>query len=173
MKKVAAGDRKLMGHIYDTYCDVIFFFAKTYLADPFQANDVVHETLLHVWKSAPRFAGRSSLKTWILSIAKYKALDLNRKNARLVFQEDPDQTIEDISPRPDKMLESLQDAKHVRACISELSAAHQQIIYHAFFQDLTYKEIAEIEKCPVGTVKTRMMHAKKLLLHKLSAKLAA
>jgi len=54
------------------------------LADPHAASDIVHETMMIVWKRSDRYQGRSSLKSWIFSIAKNKAIDLNRKSSRMV-----------------------------------------------------------------------------------------
>jgi len=164
MSQIANGDRKAMRAFYDEYSDAIYRFAKVWLADPLDASDIMHETMMEVWKSAGRFGGRSSVKTWVFSITKNKSIDRNRKGTRTVLQ-DPDPNIVDESPTPHAVVEAFQDAKRVRECVEALSPAHRSAVHMAFYEDLTYREIAEMENCPTGTIKTRIMHAKKLLMH--------
>ena len=71
---------------------------------------------------------------------------------------------------PHAALDALEDAEAIRDCINSLSPAHQRAVHLCFFEDLSYAEISEIEGCPVGTVKTRIMHAKKLLLRCMMGK---
>ena len=104
----------------------------------------------------------------MFSIARNKAIDRNRKGARTILDE-PDTEVPDESPQPEEVLSAFQDAKRVRACIETLSPAHKSAIHLAFFEDLTYQEIAELEGRPVGTIKTRIMHAKKMMLRCLSS----
>ena len=165
--QIAKGDRHAMRELYDTYSDPVYRFAKIWLADPFEASDIMHETMMEVWKSAGKFGGRSSLKTWVFSIAKNKSIDRNRKGGRTVLQ-DPDPNIVDDAPAPDAVLSAFQDAEKVRACVDTLSPTHKAAVHLAFYQDLTYREIADMEDCPVGTIKPRIMHAKKLLMRCLS-----
>ena len=103
----------------------------------------------------------------MFSIARNKAIDRNRKGARTVLDE-PDVETPDEAPQPEEIVSSFQDAGRVRACIETLTPAHKSAIHLAFFEDLTYQEIAELEGRPVGTIKTRIMHAKKILLRCLS-----
>ena len=160
---IAKGDRTALKGIYDRYADGVRIFAQGWLSDPFEAADIMHETMMEVWRSADRFAGRSSVKTWIFSIARNKSIDRNRKAGRGVNQE-PDTTIADETPDPEATTAAFQDAQRVRACIDTLSPSHQSAIHLAFFQEMSYPEIAALENVPVGTVKTRIMHAKKLLM---------
>lgn len=168
MALIAKGDRDAMRVIYDRYAQSMTEFVKKWLADPFEAADVTHETMLELYRSAGNFAGRSSAKTWMFSIARFKAIDRNRKGSKTVVQ-DVDVEIIDEAPDPLAITQAFQDGERVRACIEKLSPAHKAVIHLAFYEELSYAEIADVEGCPVGTIKTRMMHAKKLLLHSLSS----
>ncbi|WP_262696188.1 RNA polymerase sigma factor [Kordiimonas aquimaris] len=163
LTRVAAHDRDALHTLYGRYAESITAFVKNWLSDPFEASDILHETMLEVWRSAEKFQGRSSPKTWIFSIARNKSIDRNRKASRSIVQE-IDPNISDDAPDPQSIAERFQSADKVRACIEKLSALHKAVIHLAFYEDLTYPEIAEIEKRPLGTIKTRMMHAKKLLM---------
>lgn len=164
--KIVSGDQSAMKDVYETHSAALQSFVKSWLADPHEAADVVHETMLEVWRRADRFQGRSSLKSWMFSIARYKAIDKNRKGSRISYT-DIEPEIVDETVTPSEALALTQEAAHIRECIATLSEAHQRVIHLAFYADMTYKEIAEIEDCPVGTVKTRVLHSKKLLMRRL------
>ena len=165
--KIAAGDQTAMKQVYELHSGPLFNFVKNWLADPHEASDIVHETMLEVWRKADRFQGRSSFKSWIFSIARNKSIDRNRKSSRMSHADDvPEMMDNDITPI--EALELSQDADLLKGCISRLSETHRRMIHLAFYQDLSYKEISEIEGCPIGTVKTRILHAKKLLMRDLA-----
>jgi len=169
VKKIAAGDHSAMKQIYDLHSGPLFHFVKNWLADPHEASDIVHETMLEVWKRADRFQGRSSLKSWIFSIARNKSIDKNRKSSRLSYTDEmPDMADDEANPM-EAMVVS-QDAALLKSCIANLSKTHRRMIHLAFYEDLSYREISEIEGCPVGTVKTRILHAKKLLMRDLAGR---
>jgi len=120
--------------------------------------------MIDVWRNAERFEGRSSLKTWIFSIAKNKSIDRNRKHSRIKYSDEVIE-MEDESLNPSEALAVSQDAETIREAVKQLKPDHQRAIYLSYFEDLTYREIAVIEGCPEGTIKTRILHAKKNLRH--------
>ncbi len=169
LAKIATGDKDAMKTIYQRYSGPIYHFARNWLSDPNDAADIAHETFLEVWHKSDRFEGRSAAKSWIFSIAKNKSIDRNRKRSRLIYK-DIDTEIPDDVPDPEDLMQASQNSEALRACVKHLSPSHRIVIHLAFFQNLNYKDIAEIENCPVGTVKTRILHAKKLLMHCITAK---
>ncbi len=161
---VANGNKGAMNEIYKTYSPALNGFVRLYLADPNDVADVVHDTMLEVWRKADRFEGRSSLKTWIFSIAKNKSIDRNRKHGRLQYS-DEIMEIEDKALNAADILTLSQDALSIREAVNQLKPDHRRAIHLSFFEDLTYKEIAKIENCPEGTIKTRILYAKRSLQH--------
>ena len=161
---VVQGNKGAMNEIYKTYAPALNGFIRLFLADPNDVADITHDTMLEVWRKADRFEGRSSLKTWIFSIAKNKSIDRNRKHSRINYT-DENVDIEDETPNSDDVLALSQEAHIVREAVAQLKPDHRRVIHLSFFEDLTYKEIAEIEACPVGTIKTRILYAKRSLLH--------
>jgi len=161
---VAQGNKGAMNEIYKTYAPALNGFIRLFLADPNDVADIIHDTMLDVWRKAERFEGRSSLKTWIFSIAKNKSIDRNRKHGRLKYSDEPIE-IEDEALNAAELFNLSQKASAVREAVAQLKPDHRRVIHLSFFEDLTYKEIAEIENCPVGTVKTRILYAKRSLQH--------
>lgn len=163
LTRIAAGDRDAMKALYERHSNAVYQFVKSWLADPHEAADIAHETMLSVWRDAGKFEGRSSAKSWMFSIARNKAVDRNRRAERISYtDETPDAADDD--PDPLAAATAAEDAAQLRECIDGLSAAHRRVVHLAFFEELAYGEIAAAEGCPVGTVKTRMMHAKKLIM---------
>lgn len=163
IRRVAEKDQSALRSLYDSYSGHLNSFVQNYLADPHEAADIVHEAMLEVWRNAERFKGKSTVKSWIFSIARNKAIDRNRKGARAVLGE-IDTEIPDEAPNPHQVMEAFQDAERVRNCIEGLNEIQKSAIHLAFYEDFSYAQIAEIENCPTGTVKTRIMAAKAALL---------
>jgi RNA polymerase sigma-70 factor (ECF subfamily) len=168
IERVGAGDRAAMKLLYERHSDALYHFLRMRLRDPFEAADVMQEVFLEIWRTAGRFEARSSARTWIFGIGRNKAIDRMRRGARVVTGE-PDPDLPDDAPDPETVAAAASDAARVRECIARLSEAHRSAIHLAFYGELPYGEIADIEGVPVGTVKTRILHAKRLLMHCLAA----
>ncbi len=167
LRRISAGDTGAMKVLYDSLAPDLTRFLTLRTGDAVEAADLLHETMMDVWNQADRYEGRGSLRAWIFSIARNKAVDRLRKARRNVLTDAPPD-IPDEAPDPSETLLALEDAGHLHTCIKALSPAHRAVIHLAFFEDLSYEDIAKIENCPVGTVKTRIFHAKKLLMHCIS-----
>jgi RNA polymerase sigma-70 factor (ECF subfamily) len=165
--RIVAGDQTAMKVLYDEYSGALFHFSRNYLADPHDASDIVHETMMEVWRNAARFEGRSSIKSWMFTIARNKSIDRNRKGRRLHYTDSIPES-EDEGVDPAEAMEASQDQDLIRSCVKKLSDSHRSVIHLVFFQNLSYQEVSDIEGIPVGTVKTRVLHAKKKLAHLLA-----
>ncbi len=162
LQRVAGGDMAAMKALYTRHETAMYRFILTRLQDRFEAADALNEAMLDVWRSAGRFGGGSSVRTWMFSIARNKAVDRLRKTARLVTAE-PDDSLPDDALNPEEAAAASSDAARVRACLDTLPDAHRAALNLAFYQDLSYPEIAGIEEVPVGTIKSRVHAAKKLM----------
>lgn len=164
LRRLGAGDRTAMKALYEAHSDALHRFLASRLGDAFEAADVAQETFLEIWRRPSGFEGRSSFRTWLFGVARNKAIDRIRKSRR-TFVAEPDDRAADDAPNPEDVAVAASDAARVRACIAKLSDAHRSAIHLAFYGEFRYEQIAEIEKAPVGTIKTRILHAKRLLMH--------
>lgn len=171
IRRVAQADRAAFEALFRALEKPLFRFVSAKLNDPFEASDVLQEVFIEVWRSAARFEGRSTVKTWMFGIAYRKTMDRFRKNARLDVTDAPPEEIDD-SPDALTRIAAGEEAEGLRRCLGELSAAHRMVIELAFFEDMNYREVALAAGVAEGTVKTRIFHAKKLLLRCLSTLLA-
>ena len=163
LTRIADGDREALGALYRAYEKRLFRFIRSRLNDPFASADILHDVFLEVWRSAGRFEGRSKVQTWIFGIAHRKVIDRYRAGARVSLIDEIPDTADD-APDPEACLAAGQEADQVRHCIEGLSADHATAIRLTFYEDMSYPQIAEVTGTAEGTIKTRVFHAKKLLM---------
>lgn len=170
ISRTAKGDRSAFSALYTALERPLFRFILSKLNDPHEAADIQNEVFMEIWRTANRFEGRSAVKTWIFGIAYRKTMDQFRRTRRVTTSDEiPEQ--EDDSPDALTCLAAAEEAEHVRHCLGTLSVDHRAAIELAFYEDLSYGEIAGITGAPEGTIKTRIFHAKKLLLHCLGSRM--
>lgn len=161
---VARGDKAAMHRLYERHHDALYAFIRMRCDDDATASDVVHDTMLAVWRSAGRFGGRSAVRTWIFAIGRNKLVDRLRRSSQLSYTDDVPEAIDDAPP-PETVIAASQDARRLALCLDKLKRVQRAAIRLAFYDELPYDQIAEVEGVPVGTVKTRIFHAKQALLH--------
>lgn len=165
LQRIIEGKEKAMEQFYHRFSTVVYRFAMRTLNTPMDASEIVNEVMLEVWRKADSYAEKSSVKTWLLSITHHKAVDLLRKNIRHQHEDDDQlQSVADPNCSIDDFHEAVSNEKYVAQCMGELSGNHRQVVEMTFYEELSYPEISDILGVPSGTVKTRMMHAKKILL---------
>lgn len=149
-----------MEELYTLYEKDVYAFARARLDDPHAAADVVNEVMLVVWRTAGRFKGGSRVRTWLLGIANNKVLDALRRRGRRQHEELDERLADSSSEAGERVVAAAQSSRSVLSCLKALTDQHRQVVHLAFFEDLSYDEVAQIIGRPVGTVKTRMYHAK-------------
>ena len=169
LRRIGGGDRAALKALYERHSGALYKFLSYRLRDPFEAADVMQDVFLEIWRVAIRFEGRSAPRTWMFGIARNRAVDRMRRGGREVTAAEPDTEVADDAPDPEAVVAAASDAARLRDCIGRLSDTHRSAIHLAFYEELPYGEIAAIEGVPVGTIKTRILHAKRLLMHCLAA----
>jgi RNA polymerase sigma-70 factor (ECF subfamily) len=170
LSRMAGGDKAAFGAFYRALEKPVFRFIVSKLNDPFEAADIQHDVFMDIWRSAGRFEGRSAVKTWVFGIAYRKTMDHFRKHGRVDLTDDIGDSADD-SPDAVACIAATQEAEHLRFCLDQLKPQHRSAVELAFYEDMTYGEIADASDVPEGTIKTRVFHAKKLLLHCLTARM--
>jgi RNA polymerase sigma-70 factor (ECF subfamily) len=165
---IAAGDRAGMRILYNRHRVRVFRFALRLVDDVTSAEDVVSEAFIEVWRQADRFEGRSSVSTWIMSIARFKALSVRRRRLEIELDDKIAETVADQHPTPEQNLLETDRRAQLRDCLSQLSPDHREIIDLVYYHDKTIEEVAEIVGVPKNTVKTRMFYARRRLAQLLT-----
>ncbi|MBD9426223.1 sigma-70 family RNA polymerase sigma factor [Pseudomonas sp. PDM15] len=166
LQRIAGGDQRALRQFYERFHGVVYHFSLRTVNNAADAAEVLNEVMLEVWRRAATFAGQSQVRTWLLSITRYKSVDLlRRKRPSEMLDESnlEDEASEEACPAS-LAIELSQQSEQVRQCLDRLKDGHRQVVYLTFFEELSYPEIAAIMDIPNGTVKTRMLHAKQQLL---------
>jgi RNA polymerase sigma-70 factor, ECF subfamily len=161
--RIANGDRLAMQVLYARYHVRVFRFVVRLVRDEATAEDVISEVFLDVWRQAGRFEGRSAVSTWLLAIARFKALSTLRRRPDEELGEETAGAIEDPSDDPGAALEKKDKSAMIRKCLTGLSAEHREVIDLVYYHEKSVEEVAEIVGIPENTVKTRMFYARKKL----------
>jgi RNA polymerase sigma-70 factor, ECF subfamily len=173
VRAIAAGQRAAFETLYARYEPRVFRYILTFIRDRHVAEELVVDTLFAVWRSAGKFAGGSQVCTWILGIARHKALDAARRVARQPssVQIETAEDIDDSADGPDESTQRGSASRVVRQALLQLSEDHREALHLAFFEELPYEDIAAVLGIPPSTVKTRVYYAKQKLkehLHRLT-----
>ena len=127
------------------------------------AEDLISEVFLDVWRQAGKFEGRSAASTWLLAIARFKALSALRRRPEEELDDETAAAIEDTSDDPEVALEKKDKGAVLRQCLTKLSTEHREIIDLVYYHEKSVEEVAAIVGIPEATVKTRMFYARKKL----------
>ena len=167
--RIANGDRLAMQVLYARYHVRVFRFVVRMVRDEAVAEDLISEVFLDVWRQAGRFEGRSTVSTWMLAIARFKALSALRRRLDGELDEETASAIEDPTDDPGMALEKKDKSAMIRKCLPGLSAEHREIIDLVYYHEKSVGEVAEIVGIPENTVKTRVFYARKRLAELLKA----
>jgi RNA polymerase sigma-70 factor (ECF subfamily) len=137
------------------------------------AEDATQETFIQAWQRLPSYRSRSSLRNWLYRIAVNTAIDMLRKEKRILPGEIENMNLMVSEPGPEAMAANLERTEMVQEAILALPDASRAVLVLREFEDLSYKEIAESLDIPVGTVMSRLNYARKLLREKLEVQLFA
>ncbi|HMA24745.1 MAG TPA: sigma-70 family RNA polymerase sigma factor [Gemmatimonadaceae bacterium] len=180
VRRMQSGDERALGTFYDRWFPIVNGLVARMLKSADDVEDVVEETFWQVWRQASRFAeGRGSVQTWVLTIARSRALDRLRAARRRredsidgddgeVLMSSADPTFVRAASDPSLAAEHNERSQLIMAALAELPREQREALELGYFKGLTQSEIAERTGQPLGTVKTRMRLAMQKLRDRLS-----
>jgi len=174
VSRAGLGDRAAFATLYERTSSHLLAVVLRINRDRAQAEDILQEVYVNVWRAAQTFdAAQSQPLTWLTSIARNRAIDsLRRKQTQPQMQsqraasggaetedEDVYDTVADAAPGPLDLLSRASDARALSQCMDKLSALQRQSVALAFFHGLSHAEVAEQLRQPLGTVKSWVRRA--------------
>ncbi len=166
---IAAGDKQALQVLYGRHHVKVYRFALRFLRDESTAEDMVSEVFIDVWRQADRFERRCQVSTWLLAIARNKALSSLRRRSNEQLDDEVAEFIEDPSDNPEITMQKQERGAILRSCLEQLSPAHREIIDLVYYHEKSIDEVAEVIGVPANTVKTRMFYARKRIAEMMSA----
>ncbi|KQU87571.1 RNA polymerase subunit sigma [Mesorhizobium sp. Root102] len=167
--RVAKGDRAAVRLLFMRHHARVYRFVARQTGSEMMADDIANEVFLELWRQAPSFEGRSEVSTWLLGIARFKALSLLRKKKEDWIDDEAAAAVPDGADTPEVVTMKEDKAAALRRFVNALPDEHRVVIDLAYYHGQSVSEIGEVLDIPVATVKTRMFYARKKLGEALKA----
>jgi RNA polymerase sigma-70 factor, ECF subfamily len=171
VSRIARGEQIALRALMARHQLRIARFIRRFVSDRTVVEDLACDTFFAAWQHAPHFENRSSVATWLMAIARYKALSARERQT--VPTEPLDEvlatTIAETGLQPDAVVERDDWARYLRQCLGALPAEQAQLIELVYFRDKSIKEVALLKGIPENTVKSRLFLARKKLAAMLNA----
>ena len=178
LRRCREGDERAYREIIERYQRRVFSLALRVLRRAEDAEDVAQETFVRMFRAIDRYDPSRPFSAWLFTIASRLCIDhIRRRRIRPIslFQRDPEsqeeRTIEVVDPglRPDEETSRVEEERHTQALVDSLPPHYRIVVMLRHQQDLSYEEIAEALKLPLGTVKARIHRARALLRQRLES----
>ncbi|HMK96098.1 MAG TPA: sigma-70 family RNA polymerase sigma factor [Acidimicrobiales bacterium] len=170
LRRIGQGEEDAMASFYREHGRVVFAQVLLVVGERVLAEEIEQDTMLAVWRGAGSFRGESSVRSWVIAIARRQTRDRLRgrrlrvvNDASLADQPGP-------GPGPEVMALDRAELAEVRGAIQELAPAHREVLGLAFGSGLSLPEVADVLAIPIGTVKSRLAAARAALNRTLEQK---
>jgi RNA polymerase sigma-70 factor, ECF subfamily len=167
--RIAGGDQLAMRTLYARHRIPLYRWLLRIVRDQTAAEDLLSDVFLDVWRQAASFKGRASVSTWLLAIARYKALSARRARVDAQLDERIASTIADPADNPEAALQEKNRNEVLRDSLANLSPEQGEVIDLVYYHGKSVKEVAEIVGVGEATVKTRMFYARRKLASLVAA----
>jgi RNA polymerase sigma-70 factor, ECF subfamily len=174
IRRIANADQPAMRMLFARHRIAIYRWLVRLVGDEGLAEDLLSDVFFDVWRNARSFEGRSSVSTWLLAIARHKALSARRRTQVAVELDDElAWTMADPADNPELLLEKKDREQLLRRSLARLSPEHGEVIDLTYYHGKSIKEIAEIVGINEATVKSRTFYARKRLAQLVAATASA
>jgi len=159
LSEIVSGNESAIKELYERYHLQLFNYIFRIITNKEASEEIMQDVFLAVWTGAKRFKAQSSVKTWLFRIAHHKTVSWLRKTRRAPQTTELLDSIAQAENKENDPARLAADKDMVHRLLAVLSPRHREVIELSFFYRFSYREIASILGCPVGTVKSRMSYA--------------
>ncbi len=160
---VANGEQEALVALYTRYQRPLFVYLLRLLRDEGLAEEVLQDVIVALWQGAGSFAGLSRVSTWVFGIAHRQAVQAARRRHLPLVSPDDCPEAQDEEQDAERVIFTLALQEDLEAALERLSPIHREALELALSQGFSYEEIAMITAVPVGTVKSRVNQARRLM----------
>src|SRR5260370_17746992 len=160
IRLIADGDKRAMQVLYARHSVRVYRFILRLTGNQSMAEDLVSEVFPDVWRQAEAFESKSQVSTWLLAIARYKALSALRRRTDEHLDDQMAARIEDTADDPETVVHKKDRSTIVQKCLRQLSPAHREVTDPLYYPEKPIDAVAQIVGVPAATVKTRMFYAR-------------
>jgi RNA polymerase sigma-70 factor (ECF subfamily) len=166
IRRLQNGDLAALGELYELFKDVVYRTALAITRDKHAAEDILQECFVRLYHYAGSIDVERPLKPWLYRVVVNLSYDWFSRKPTLQPLDDVLEWLSGLPgvfPSPDHKAEERELHKMVRDVIKELPMSHQAVVILYYLENLSLEEVAEVVELPVGTVKSRLYHARKRL----------
>jgi len=160
VRLMADDDKRALKLLYLRHHNRVRCFVTRLTGNESTADEVVNEVFLEAWRHAGEFEGRSQVATWLMAIARFKAVSVCRRRSETQLDDRTAAVIEDASDTPSASMEKRQRSDILQKCLAKLTPIHREVINLIYYQGKKIEEVAQSTGTPINTIKTRMHHAR-------------
>jgi RNA polymerase sigma-70 factor (ECF subfamily) len=170
LARVARGEQEALADLSQRYQRPLFVYLLRLLRDEGLAEEVLQDVLVAIWQGAALFAGRSRVSTWVFGIAHYQAAQAARRRALPLVSPEEYTQLSDDEQHAERVIFALALQEDLEAALERLSPIHREALELVLAHGFSYEEAAMITAVPVGTVKSRVNQARRLMQQALVAR---
>jgi RNA polymerase sigma-70 factor, ECF subfamily len=167
--RIASGDQLAMRTLFARHRVPLYRWLLRIVRDETLAEDLLSDVFLDVWRQAAQFEARSSVSTWLLAIARYKALSAMRRRIDTALDDEIVAKVADPADDPEAVLQNKDRHEVLRRSLARLSPEQGEVIDLVYYHGKSVAEVADIVGIPEATVKTRMFYARRKLAEMVQA----
>jgi RNA polymerase sigma-70 factor, ECF subfamily len=160
VRSIADGNKAALKLLYLRHRERVYRFVVRITGVESLADELVNDVFLAAWRHAQRFEGKCEVATWLLSIARYRAISACRRSTEVPLDERAAALIEDPMESPASSIERRQRVDILRKCLAKLTPVHRDVIDLIYYQGNKIEQVARATGAPVSTVKTRLHYAR-------------
>jgi RNA polymerase sigma-70 factor (ECF subfamily) len=167
IKQYFKGNEQALNNLVERYFKQVFFFAKTYVKNDAEAEDIAQEVFVKAWKNLDKFEPEKKFKTWLFQITKNTCIDFLRKHKNFIAPESLDEQqmaenlerVVDKAPLPEKVFQAAEFSQKLEEALSRLPKIYETVVVLHLQHDLTFQEISEVMDESINTIKSRYRRA--------------
>lgn len=163
MARIAAGEREALSELYTRHRGSLLLYLRSLTGDPELAEELLQDTVFAAWNGAASFGQRSSVRVWLLGIARRRAHEAFRRKSLHLVDVSAYEELPDPDPEPESLAIVAAEREALHAAMWSLSPSHREVLTLNFLHELSYRDIAAVLGVPIGTVMSRLHHAKRAL----------
>jgi RNA polymerase sigma-70 factor (ECF subfamily) len=160
IESIRKGDQAALQALFLRHSRRVYSYALRLTRNTTIAEETVSDVFLEVWGSAASYAGRSQVSTWLLGIARHKALSALRQNRELQLDDRIAVAIEDPADNPEQILLNRSRASTIERCIGQLPQSQREVVDLFYLRETPIAQVVAMVGAPENTVKTRMYYAR-------------
>jgi RNA polymerase sigma-70 factor, ECF subfamily len=153
VEQIATGSKPAMHALFARHRTHVYRWLLRFVGNETLAEDLLGEVFLDVWRQAGRFQCRSSVSTWLMSIARHKALSARRRRTHSELDDKIETTVADPANDPELALQEKDRDERLRRALTRLSREHREVIDLVYYHEKSVDEVAHILDVPPATVK--------------------